>query len=83
MKLICSASTYHSRMPVHLARQMERAGRHEQTILERLAPTQGVSPFEACHKVASRVSSQALVRYDMSSVWTRYCYCDVLVKRFS
>jgi transposase len=73
-----------------LARQMERAGRHEQTILERLAADKAVlrelpaTPFEACHKVATRVSSQALVRYRTNdySVPTRYGYRDVLVKGF-
>lgn len=73
-----------------LARQMERAGRHERTILERLAADKAVlrelpaTPFEACHKVATRVSSQALVRYRTNdySVPTRYGYRDVLVKGF-
>ena len=73
-----------------LARQMERTGRHEQTIFERLAADKAVfrelpaTPFEACHKVATRVSSQALVRYRTNdySVPTRYGYRDVLVKGF-
>ena len=73
-----------------LARQNERAGRHEQTIGERLAADKAkfrelpVAPFEACQKVAARVSSQALVRYRTNdySVPTRYGYRDVLVKGF-
>jgi transposase len=73
-----------------LAREMERAGRHEQTISERLAADKAVlqeipaTPFEACHKVATKVSSQALVRYRTNdySVPTRYGYRDVLVKGF-
>jgi transposase len=73
-----------------LARQNERAGRHEQTIVERLVADKAafhelpVTPFEACHKVAARVSSQALVRYRTNdySVPTRYGYRDVLVKGF-
>ena len=42
------------------------------------------APFEACHKVSTRVSSQALVRYRTNdySVPTRYGYRDVLVKGF-
>jgi transposase len=73
-----------------LARQSERAGRHEQTIGERLAADKAASrelpatPFEACQKVATKVSSQALVRYRVNdySVPTRYGYRDVLVKGF-
>ena len=73
-----------------LARQNERAGRHEQTIGERLAADRAVfrelpaAPFEACHKVAAKVSSQALVRYRTNdySVPTRYGYRDALVKGF-
>lgn len=73
-----------------LARQNERAGRHEQTIVERLVADKAAfhelpaTPFEACHKVAARVSSQALVRYRTNdySVPTRYGYRDVLVKGF-
>lgn len=73
-----------------LARQNERAGRHEQTIGERLVADKAMfrdlpaAPFEACHKVAARVSSQALVRYRTNdySVPTRYGYRDVLVKGF-
>jgi transposase len=73
-----------------LARQRERAGRHEQTIGERLAADKAAfrelpaMTFEPCHKFASRVSSQALVRYRTNdySVPTRYGYRDVLVKGF-
>jgi hypothetical protein len=73
-----------------LVRQRERAGRHEQTIGERLAADKAAfrelpaMTFEACHKFASRVSSQALVRYRTNdySVPTRYGYRDVLVKGF-
>jgi transposase len=73
-----------------IARQMERAGRHEQTIGERLVADKAalrelpVAPFEACHKVATRVSSQALVRYRTNdySVPTCYGYRAVLVKGF-
>ena len=73
-----------------LGRQGERAGRHEQTIGERLAADKAVfrelpaAPFEACHKVATKVSSQALVRYRTNdySVPTKYGYRDVLVKGF-
>jgi transposase len=73
-----------------LARQSERAGRHEQTIGERLAADKAAfrelpaTPFEACQKVATKVSSQALVRYRANdySVPTRYGYRDVLVKGF-
>jgi transposase len=73
-----------------VARQMEHAGRHEQTIGERLVADKAMfrelpaAPFEACHKVAARVSSQALVRYRTNdySVPTRYGYRDVLVKGF-
>ena len=73
-----------------LGRQIGRAGRHEQTIGERLAADRAAfrelpaAPLEACHKVAARVSSQALVRYRTNdySVPTRYGYQDVLVKGF-
>jgi hypothetical protein len=73
-----------------LTRQTERAGRHEQTISERLAADTAAfrelpaTPFEACHKVATKVSSQALARYRTNdySVPTRYGYRDVLVKGF-
>jgi hypothetical protein len=42
------------------------------------------APFEPCHKVATQVSSQALVRfhYNDYSVPTRYGYRDVWVKGF-
>ena len=51
-----------------LPRQKEHAGRHEQTIGERLVADRAASrasgaPFEACHKAATKVSSQSLVRY--------------------
>jgi transposase len=52
-----------------LTRQNERTGRHEKTIGERLVADRAAfrglptAPFEACHKVATKVSSQALVRY--------------------
>jgi len=73
-----------------LARQGERAGRHEQTIGERLAADKAAfreapaAPFEPCQKVATGVSSQALVRYRHNdySVPTRYGYRDVWVKGF-
>ena len=54
------------------ARQAECAGRHEQTIGERLAADRGAfrrlpaEPFEACDKRAAKVSSTALVRYRMN-----------------
>jgi transposase len=73
-----------------LARQTERAGRDARTIGERLLADRAVfrklpaTPFEACHKVATSASSQALVRYRTNdySVPTRYGYRDVLVKGF-
>ena len=72
------------------ARQAERAGRHEQTIGERLGADQAIlralpeTHFEACDKRAAKVSSTALVRYRMNdySVPTRYGFRDVLVKGF-
>lgn len=72
------------------ARQKERAGRNEQTIGERLVADTAVlralpaEPFEACHKQATKVSSQALVRYRTNdySVPTAYGFRDVLVKGF-
>jgi transposase len=54
------------------ARQAERAGRHEQTIGERLIADQAVLralpelPFEPCDKRPAKVSSTALVRYRMN-----------------
>ena len=73
-----------------LARQNERAGRHEQTIGERLIADKAMfrelpaTPFEPCHKVATKVSSLSLVRYRTNdySVPTRYGFRDVLVKGF-
>jgi transposase len=72
------------------ARQAECAGRHEQTIGERLAADRGAfrrlpaEPFEACDKRSAKVSSTALVRYRMNdySVPTAYGFRDVLVKGF-
>lgn len=73
-----------------LARQDERARRHEQTIGERLVADRAAlqelpgAPFEACDKLATKVSSQALVRYRTNdySVPTRYGFRDLLVKGF-
>ena len=73
-----------------LARQNERTGRHEQTIGERLVADRvalrelPATAFEACQKVATKVSSQALVRYRTNdySVPTKYGFRDVLVKAF-
>jgi hypothetical protein len=72
------------------ARQAERAGRHEQTIGERLVANQAVlralpeAPFEPCDKRPGKVSSTALVRYRMNdySVPPAYGFRDVLVKGF-
>jgi transposase len=72
------------------ARQNECAGRHEQTIGERLVADQAVlrplpeAPFEPCDKRPAKVSSTALVRYRMNdySVPTAYGFRDVLVKGF-
>lgn len=72
------------------ARQAERAGRHEQTIGERLIADQAVLralpelPFEPCDKRPAKVSSTALVRYRMNdySAPTAYGFRDVLVKGF-
>jgi hypothetical protein len=72
------------------ARQAERAGRHEQTIGERLVADQAVlralpePPFEPCDKHPAKVSSTALVRYRMNdySAPTAYGFRDVLVKGF-
>jgi hypothetical protein len=69
-------------------RQAERAGRHEQTIGERLVADQAVLralpelPFEPCDKRPAKVSSTALVRYRMNdySAPTAYGFRDVLVK---
>jgi transposase len=72
------------------ARQSERAGRHQQTIGERLAADKAVlrdlpaAPFDPCHKCATKVSSLSLVRYRLNdySVPTAYGFRDVLVKGF-
>ena len=72
------------------ARQSERAGRHAETIAERLiADTASLRslpavPLEPCEKRAARVSSTALVRYRTNdySVPTRYGFQDVVVKGF-
>ncbi|WP_454888184.1 IS21/IS408/IS1162 family transposase [Sphingobium herbicidovorans] len=72
------------------ARQEERAGRHSQTIGERLvADVAAMRPlpsgtFEPCETRAARVSSTALVRYRTNdySVPTRYGFQDVVVKGF-
>ena len=80
---------------VHLAercraRQGEHAGRHAETIGERLVADvaalrdlPGV-PLEPCEKRAARVSSMALVRYHCNdySVPTAYGFQDVVVKGF-
>jgi len=72
------------------ARQGERAGRHAETIGERLiADLAGLRdlptvPLESCEKRAGRVSSTALVRYRTNdySVPTAYGFQDVIVKGF-
>jgi len=72
------------------ARQAERAGRHEQTIGERLDADKAIlralpeTPFEPCDKRPAKVSSTALVRYRMNdySTPTAYGFRDVLVKGF-
>lgn len=72
------------------ARQEERAGRHSQTIGERLvADLAAMRPlpsgtFEPCETRIARVSSTALVRYRTNdySVPTRYGFQDVVVKGF-
>lgn len=71
-------------------RQAERAGRHAETIGERLvADTAALRalpavPLEPCEKRSSRVSSTALVRYRCNdySVPTRYGFQEVVVKGF-
>ena len=71
-------------------RQGERAGRHAQTIGERLiADLAAVRdlpavPLEPCEKRGGRVSSTALVRYRSNdySVPTAYGFQDVVVKGF-
>jgi transposase len=72
------------------ARQSERAGRHEQTIGERLLADTAVLrqlpdvAFEPCDKRSAKVSSTGLVRYRMNdySTPTAYGFRDVLVKGF-
>lgn len=72
------------------ARQSERAGRHAETIGERLvADTATIrklppTPLEPCEKRAARVSSTALVRYRGNdySTPTAYGFQDVMVKGF-
>jgi hypothetical protein len=72
------------------ARQDERAGRHAETIGERLAADLAVLrdrpavPLEPCEKRSGRVSSTALVRYRTNdySVPTAYGFRDVVVKGF-
>ncbi len=72
------------------ARQRDHAGRHAETIGERLVadhaalrPLPAV-PLEPCEKRAARVSSMALVRYRTNdySVPTAYDFQDVVVKGF-
>ena len=71
-------------------RQTERAGRHAETIGERLAADLATirelpaTPLEPCEKRAARVSSTALVRYRGNdySVPTAYGFQDVMVKGF-
>jgi transposase len=72
------------------ARQVETAGRHSQTITERLVADLAAMrelpavPLEACDMRPARVSSTALVRYKGAdySVPTRYGFQRVLVKAF-
>ena len=72
------------------ARQGEHAGRHAETIGERLvADTAALRalpavPLEPCEKRAARVSSTALVRFRTNdySVSTAYGFQDVMVKAF-
>ena len=71
-------------------RQTERAGRHAETIGERLTADVVLlrplpaAPFEPCEKRIARVSSTALVRYRGNdySVPTAYGFQAVLVKGF-
>jgi hypothetical protein len=73
-----------------LARQSDRAGRHHETICERLAADIAAlddlpaAPLEPCEKRAARVSSTALVRYRGNdySTPTSYGFQEVLVKGF-
>ncbi|HEY5057059.1 MAG TPA: IS21 family transposase, partial [Acidobacteriaceae bacterium] len=72
------------------ARQMERAGRHTQTIGARLGADLDAFrdlpavPLEPCEKRAARVSSTALVRYRGNdySVPTSHGFQEVMVKGF-
>ncbi|MDQ2762158.1 MAG: IS21 family transposase [Pseudomonadota bacterium] len=71
-------------------RLSERAGRHAETIGERLAADSAALrprptvPLEPCEKRVARVSSTALVRYRTNdySVPTAYGFQDVVVKGF-
>ena len=71
-------------------RQGDHAGRHAETIGERLVADIAALrnlpavPLEPCEKRAARVSSTALVRYRCNdySVPTRYGFHDVMVKGF-
>jgi transposase len=73
-----------------LARQEDKAGRHSETIGERLARDVAAlrdlpaAPFEACETRTARVSSLSLVRYRGNdySVATTYGHRDVVVKGF-
>lgn len=73
-----------------LARQNGYAGRHADTIAERLVADRQAFralpavPLEPCEKRSARVSSTALVRYRTNdySVPTAYGFRDVLVKGF-
>ncbi len=72
------------------ARQRDRAGRHAETISERLVADRTALralpavPLEPCEKRSGRVSSMALVRYRTNdySVPTAYGFQDVVVKGF-
>ena len=71
-------------------RQSERAGRHSETIGERLIADLAAfkdlpaTPLEPCEKRIARVSSTSLVRYRCNdySVPTTFGFRDVLVKGF-
>ena len=73
-----------------LRRQEDHAGRHRETIGERLMRDTAAlrdlpaAPFEACETRSAKVSSTSLVRYRGNdySVPTAYGYRDVLVKGF-
>ena len=69
------------------ARQRDHAGRHAETIGERLVADCSALPavpLEPCEKRSGRVSSMALVRYRANdySVPTAYGFQDVVVKGF-